>query len=673
MTKYLEQYPDNKLSDPMSVCWHGIMALGRPKRVGPLDISKNVVLPTPLGVERYDINKTPYLTQIMADLNMVNRAWTKVVFCGVQRSGKSQPGELLLWSGIENNVDSLVMFGQQSLARDGSNDGFRRLIKNNPRLRKQMLGGHGNSVYRQKSKAGASITYLWPSEANIRQRTSTITWANDADMLGNLEGKGDVIGLLHARTQTKKSRAMNYVESAAYAPIDIPHDEALDRSEMDIFDAYPSGGVVNLWLQGTRCLWFWKCTSCDEHFHAGPENFHVDIDLPAREAGEKTYVACPHCGQIYDKPAEKYQLNLRGQWLGPGMLPVDELPKNKIRSYRLYGPAAGFMAWDELAMDWTQAWQSAKSTGDKSSLQRAYTSSMGLQWVDPDAKLEDNLKNIESRAEDIEKRQVPNDVHFLITTIDQQKKRFVVQVHGFGRSGEVWLVDRYNVTQSPKRVGEDGKPYTIEPSTYEEDWDALYKVIDREYTTADGAVMKAKLVSVDTGGQDKATENAYRFWKRWILKASDKNVLKLTKGRDTGERIDKSNVVKEKSGVVLHLLNVHRLKDEVEFALNRTEPGPRYVHFPKWLGEWFYDELRAEVKDPKTGKWVKRKEKINNEALDLLAYALAGYTMVGGDTLDYDNPPAWAIRAGDRGQDGSSKSGGGDLDWMKNMAKRLNG
>ena len=669
--QYIDQYPNNALVDPFSVCAAGVRALGKPKRVGPLELSKKAFLPTALGVERYDINKTPYLRQVMEDLNLSNRGHTTVVLCGVQRSGKSQPGEFLLWSGIENNVDSLVMFGQQGLARDGSNQGFRRLIQNNPGLKKQMLGGHGSSVFTQKSKAGAFITYLWPSEGNIRQRTSTITWANDADLLGTLEGKGDVIGLLHARAQTKKSRAMHFVESAPYASITQAHDEVLAFEEMDIFDAYPAPGTISLWMQGTRCLWFWGCLSCGEHFHAGPENFHVNLELDPREAAEAAYVSCPHCGQIYDKAAEKYQLNLQGEWFGPGIVPVPDLPKNKIKSYRLYGPAAGFMGWDELALDWAKAWKIANETGDKASLQRAFTSSMGRQWVDPFAKTEDSLKNIEDRAEKIEKRQVHDDVHFLTTSIDQQKKRFVVQVHGHGRDGEVWIVDRYNVTLSPKRVGEDGKAYTIEPASYEEDWDALHKVIDREYTTASGAVMKSRIVTVDTGGQDDATENAKRFWKRWLVKATDKNVLKLIKGRDTGERIDRSQNVKDKSGVELFLLNVHRLKDEVEFALARTEPGPRYVHFPDWLGGWFYDELRAEVKDPKTGKWSKKKEKSNNEALDLIGYSFAAYSMAGGDTLDFDNPPKWAIRAGDRGNDGSKSED--DMDWLKNMAKSLNG
>lgn len=669
MSKYLEEYPDNSLARPIDVCMDGIKALGRPKRIGALEIAQRSILPTALGVEKYDLDKTPYLRQVLEDLNLSNRGWTKVVLVAPQRSGKSQIGEFLLGSGIENNVDSLVMFGTQSLARDGSNQGFRRLIQNNPSLKNLMLGGHGNSVFTQKSKAGAFITYLWPSESNIRQRTATITWANDADMFGEIEGKGDVIGLLHARGQTKKSRAMHFIESAPYAPIDIDHDEAKPLAEMDLFEAYPSQGVAGLWMQGTRFKWFWKCEGCDEHFHAGPENFHVDLECPPREAAQKASVICPHCGQIYNKPVEKYRMNLAGSWFGPGMVPVEDIGDNQIRSYWLYGPAAGFMSWAELAYDLASSWEKANSTGDKSSLQRAYTSSMCLQWVDPDASKEDPLDGIEKRAVDIEKGIVPDDVHFLTTSIDQQKKRFVVQVVGHGRDGERWLVDRYNVTQSPMRVGEDGKPMTIQPPSYAEDWAALDKVIEREYKTKDGAVMKARIVTVDTGGNEDATENAYSYWKRWVKTATDKNVLRLIKGRDTGERIDKSEATKNKSGVILYLLNVTRLKDEVAFSLARSEHGPGYIHFPSWLGQWFYDELRSEVKDPKTGKWSKKKEKTNNEAFDLAGYSFAAYTMAGGETIDYDNPPNWAKRAGDRKDDGSKAD---DLDWLKGMAKRLN-
>lgn len=664
---YLAEYPENSLARAREVCFDALTALGRPKRVGALDVALSSVLPTALGVEKYDLTLTPYAKQVLEDLNLANRGWTTVAFCAVQRAGKSQPGEFLLGSGIYNNVDSLVMFGTQSLARDGSNQGFRRLIQNNTGLKKQMLGGHGNSVFTQKSKAGAFITYLWPSESNIRQRTATITWANDSDMFGEIEGKGDVVGLLHARGQTKGSRQMHFVESAPYALVDIAHDEA--KPLESIYDVYPTQGIAGLWAKGSRFLWFWTCTSCNDLFHAGPENFHVNLELLPQEAAKNAFVACPHCGQIYTKPVEKHKLNLAGQWIGPGNVTPKTAPPNKIRSYRLYGPAAGFMPWHDLALDWAQAHKTSAETGDKSSLQRAYTSSMGLQWVDVDAMTDDSFKNIESRAEVSEKRQVPDDVHFLVTTIDQQKKRFVVQVQGFGPEGECWVVDRYNVSNSPKRVGSDGKPLSIEPSEYPEDWEALEKVINREYKTAAGAVLKAKVVLCDTGGQNDATANAYNFWKRWVKTAQDKNLFKLIKGRDTGERIAKSQAVTTHSGVYLWLLNVNRLKDETAFALARVETGPRYIHFPDWLDSWFFDELRAEVKDQKTGKWRKRKEKLNNEAFDLLGYGFAGFSMAGGETLNWAAPPDWAKRAGDRVEKAPATA---QFNWS-NIGKTLNG
>jgi phage terminase large subunit GpA-like protein len=219
---------------------------------------------------------------------------------------------------------------------------------------------------------------------------------------------------------------------------------------------------------------------------------------------------------------------------------------------------------------------------------------------------------------------------------------------GYGREGEAWLVDRYNVSQSPNRVGEDGKALTISPFEYPEDWDALEKVIDRVYLAQSGAEMKSVKVLCDSGGKDDATNNAYRFWKKYAKDGKNAGVFWLIKGRDTGERLVKSETVLNQSGVPLWLLNVHRLKDESMFALGREEPGPRYVHFPQWLGDWFYEELRSEVKDAKTGKWDKRRKKMNNEAWDLLSYGWAGYTMAGGEKINFDSPPPWAIRADKR-------------------------
>jgi phage terminase large subunit GpA-like protein len=85
--------------------------------------------------------------------------------------------------------------------------------------------------------------------------------------------------------------------------------------------------------------------------------------------------------------------------------------------------------------------------------------------------------------------------------------------------------------------------------------------------------------------------------------------------------------------VPLYLLQTDALKDQVNNALWRESPGPNYVHFPKWLGSWFYDELTYEERSP-DGKWSKPGRGAN-EAFDLLVYAdalaiLHGYEKSNG-------------------------------------------
>ena len=71
-------------------------------------------------------------------------------------------------------------------------------------------------------------------------------------------------------------------------------------------------------------------------------------------------------------------------------------------------------------------------------------------------------------------------------------------------------------------------------------------------------------------------------------------------------------------------------------------PGPNYVHFPDWLGEWFYDELTYEERGI-DGKWQKP-GKGANEAFDLMVYAHALVILRGYERISWDTPPEWARR-----------------------------
>jgi phage terminase large subunit GpA-like protein len=223
-------------------------------------------------------------------------------------------------------------------------------------------------------------------------------------------------------------------------------------------------------------------------------------------------------------------------------------------------------------------------------------------------------------------------------------------------AGERWLIDRYNLRQSRRRQGaDDWEP--IDPAGRVEDWALIiHNVIQRPYPfAADEARGLAPLmVAIDSGGQAGVTERAYLFW-RQVRGAGLAAKAMLVKGKGgeatkIGPRIkvtypDSTKRVQQRRAnargeIPVWLLNTLVLKDAIAADLERAEPGPGYIHWPAWLGGWFFDELTAETR---TAKGWENLGGARNEAFDLMVYNTAAWLRLKGDLIDWANPPAWAI------------------------------
>lgn len=254
---------------------------------------------------------------------------------------------------------------------------------------------------------------------------------------------------------------------------------------------------------------------------------------------------------------------------------------------------------------------------------------------------------------------VPEGVRFLTASIDIQAgkhPRFVIQVHGVGVNRERWVIDRYALKSSERPNGDvkDGDPvmHPIDPASFTEDWDRLIeKVINRRYPLADGSgrTMPIRITLCDSGGKAGVTRRAYEFWRR-LKKAGLHHKFRLVKGaeREGVKTIDETfpDSAKRKdrnSGaagdVPVLIINVTTLKDVVMADVWRSEPGPGFYHFPRWLRSSFYDELTAETRGAK--RWDKPGSQAN-ESLDLCVYGEAAVIKLGADRIDWTKPPAWA-------------------------------
>ncbi|HHL2713233.1 TPA: terminase gpA endonuclease subunit, partial [Yersinia enterocolitica] len=400
---------------------------------------------------------------------------------------------------------------------------------------------------------------------------------------------------------------------------------------------------------------------CDEYFQPCMQAMNGYRDMPDPvKASRDAHLVCPSCQGVITSDL-KDELNKKGIWLREGEHSdpnggITGTPRqSRIASFWMEGPAAGYQTWAQMIFRLLTAEQEFEATGSEETLKAVTNTDCGIPYLPRSSVEQRQSETLMIRAEDVTKRTVPDGVHFLIATVDVQggkNRRFVVQVIGYGTQGERWIVDRYNIKQS-MRVGPNGESLPIDPAGYLEDWDLLRSdVLDKEWPlhSNPNVSLPVLAMAVDSGGEDGVTGNAYGFWRQCRRDGVHKRVF-LFKGDSTTrsklitkalpDNTDRPNRRAEAGGVVpLYLLQTNQLKDRISNALQRETPGANYVHFPAWLGEWFYDELTYEERGS-DGKWTKP-GKGANEAFDLMVYAHALVILKGYEKINWEKPPPWA-------------------------------
>jgi phage terminase large subunit GpA-like protein len=220
-----------------------------------------------------------------------------------------------------------------------------------------------------------------------------------------------------------------------------------------------------------------------------------------------------------------------------------------------------------------------------------------------------------------------------------------MQIVAHGPKRERWVIDRLNLTESLRVLG-DGSMARVEPFNYAEDFEVLLRtLLERKYPHAIHGEIGLRLLTMDTGGLDDAATNAYAFWRKCAsLGIADRIMLIKGNGSTKAKRLSRSTAQKV-DAVPLWIVGTNIVKSEIAWDLLRRESGEGKIHLSSQLEPWFFDELAAEEQDITTGQWVKKNPKIRNEAFDLLVYDAAGLIALGGEGLDWDNPknlPEWA-------------------------------
>ncbi len=602
----------------------------------------------------------PYVIEPMNCL--ASREYDAVIFVGPARTGKTIGliDGWVIYNVICDPADMLIIQMTEEKAREHSKKRLARTFRVSPEVVSRLSPNkNDNNVYDRTFLAGNYLKIGWPSVNIMSSSDYKCVALTDYDRFPeDIDGEGDAFSLASKRTTTFMSSGMTLVESSPGRDV---KDVKWRRTSPH--EAPPTTGILSLYNRGDRRRWYWPCPHCGEYFQPCGDvvaGFR-DIADPVL-ASEAAYIQCPSCsGRIM--PEQKRELNGRGVWLRDGeSINADgsrygDPRRSRIASFWMEGPAAAYQTLSQLVYKLLTAEQEYETTGSEETLKTVINTDWGLPYL-PRASMEQRKSELlEQRAEPVPSRSVPDGVNFLVATVDVQAgrhRRFVVQVTGYGSRGERWIIDRYNITQS-LRGDSDGESQRIDPASYPEDWDVLLTdVFHKSWPLASDPSQQMRLMAmaVDSGGEDGVTDNAYKFWRRcrrdglgkriYLFKGGSIRRAKLitrTFPDNTGRTGRRAQAAGD---VPLWLLQTDALKDRVNNALWRDSPGPGYVHFPDWLGSWFYDELTYEERSS-DGKWSKPGRGAN-EAFDLMVYAEALVILHGYEKIRWPDAPEWASR-----------------------------
>lgn len=607
-------------------------------------------------VRDWSTEATPYMVEPLDCMG--SRRYDAVIFVGPARTGKTNA---LVDGFVAYKIDcdpgdGLIIQISEDKAREFSKKRIDRMLQHSPALAARLSPrGHDNNVHDKTFRAGNYLGIKWPSKNVMASSDYQFVLITDFDRLGDdIDGEGDPFTLASKRTQTFGSTGMTLAESSPGREISDPD---WVRPEGCSHMAPPTTGILDLFNQGDRRLWYWQCPegACRHWFTPTMDHFSL----------EAKRVFCPHCATEVD-PRAKRGLNLAGRWVPEGceLTPEGDLigtpRQTRIASFWMEGPSAAFQSWASLAEKLARAEETFELTGSQETLKTVINTDWGRPYQHRRAEVQRSSQRLMDRAEQTERRTVPAGVRYLTATIDVQggkDRRFVVQVHGTGVNREKWIVDRFNIKED-RGPNNDQEPRPIHPATNPEDWDLLTRdVLHRSYRLSDGSGRRMPIlaVGVDTGGEGDGTESvtsqAYDWFRRlrkeglqgraFLLKggsAKTTNRVRKTWPDNTGRKARKSRA---RGDVPLYILGTDLLKDAVAAMIDRDNPGAGYLHTPYWLGRWWYDELTYEVRDPATGKWSKPGKK-PNEAFDLMAYDLALGIIIGAEKINWAAPPPWA-------------------------------
>lgn len=505
-----------------------------------------------------------------------------VLVCGAQM-GKTDTMLDVIGERLDNRPANILYVGpSKEFNTDQFEPRFEELLEQSKSLRRKRTKGR-RSKKTLKWVAGVRVRLAHAgSSTALKSDPASLALIDEYDeMLRNVKGQGDPLGLVRARGYTFADFNMGVTSTPSSGLVDSEIDMA---SGLEFWKRVPpedlESAIWKLFQTGTMHHWAWPCPACGDYFVPRMKLLRWPEGASPARAGREAYLQCPNpeCGaHIIDeregeeKGRTKAWMNDRGVYVCRGEwiefetvdgerrpIVVGEPEDTNVRSYWVSGLASPFVSWGERAEELLSA------EGDPELLQTAVNAGFGELYA-PGGGDVPEWKEVLKLVRPYQEFSLPEEAVLLTAGVDVQRNRLIYTIRAWGARATSWKITS-GVLYGP---------------THERDvWYRLEDVLATRYGDRQ---LPVKVAFVDSGFRpgkpDQIPENmVYEFCRR------NARFVWPTKGHDT------------------QLTPIRRSKIEVEPTGGASKYGLELMHLDSdYFKRWVHERLRW--KDGEPGAW----------------------------------------------------------------------
>lgn len=370
--------------------------------------------------------------------------YKRVVMVTAAQSGKTEAFLDIIGSRCDTKPVPILYVGpSREFLTDQFEPRLMALFDEAPKLKAKLARGK-RMKKTLKRVAGVTVRLAHAgSSTALKSDPAGLALVDEYDeMLANIKGQGDPLGLVEARGITFADFVTGITSTPSQGMVETEVDP---ESGLEFWKEVPPEDVASpiwrLWQEGTRYHWAWKCPHCGEWFIPRFKCLRWPKTATPAQARREAYLECPNNGCVIEEK-DKAGMNAGGVYVAPGQTISEDgevtgsPPDTSTISFWVSGLASPFVSFGERA----ETYLKALASGEQDKVQTAINAGFGEVYT-PGGGDVPEWQEVAALKAPYPARTLPDEVVFLTAGVDVQKNRLPFVIRGWGPRATSWLID----------------------------------------------------------------------------------------------------------------------------------------------------------------------------------------------------------------------------------------